>query len=96
MGLSGLGDLVLTCTDDQSRNRRFGLALAQGKSPDRIRSEIGQAIEGISTAATVVRLAQRYNVEMPVCAQVQCVIEGGVSAREAVQNLLARKPGPEL
>lgn len=96
MGLSGLGDLVLTCTDDQSRNRRFGLALAQGKPPDRIRSEIGQAIEGISTAATVVRLAQRYNVEMPVCAQVQSVIEGGVSAREAVQNLLARKPGPEL
>lgn len=96
MGLSGLGDLVLTCTDDQSRNRRFGLALAQGKSPDRIHSEIGQAIEGVSTAAAVVRLAQRHNVEMPVCAQVQRVIEGGISAREAVQHLLARKPGPEL
>lgn len=96
MGLSGLGDLVLTCTDNQSRNRRFGLALAQGKSPDQIRSEIGQAVEGISTAATVSKLAQRYKVEMPICAQVQKVIEGRLQPRDAVQELLTRKPGSEV
>lgn len=96
MGLSGLGDLVLTCTDDQSRNRRFGLALAQGKSPDEIRREIGQAVEGIDTAETVAKLAKRYKVEMPICAQVQRVIEGKLNARDAVHELLARRPGSEL
>lgn len=96
MGLSGLGDLVLTCTDNQSRNRRFGLALAEGKSPDQIRSEIGQAVEGIGTARSVARLAQHYQVEMPICTQVQRVIEGKINARDAVQELLARKPGSEL
>ena len=96
MGLSGLGDLVLTCTDNQSRNRRFGIALAQGKSPDEIRREIGQAVEGIRTAATVARLAEHYKIEMPICEQVLRVIEGKVGTREAVHELLARRPGSEL
>jgi len=96
MGLSGLGDLVLTCTDNQSRNRRFGLALAQGKSPDQIRNEIGQAVEGIGTAESVSRLARHYRVDMPICAQVQGIIEGRINARDAVQALLTRRPGSEL
>lgn len=96
MGLSGLGDLVLTCTDNQSRNRQFGLALAKGKSPEQIRGEIGQAVEGVNTASAVTRLAQRYNVEMPICAQVQRVIEGRISPRDAVHELLTRKPGSEV
>ena len=96
MGLSGLGDLVLTCTDDQSRNRRFGLALAQGKSPDQIRQQIGQAVEGIGTAESVSRLSRHYQVEMPICEQVQRIIEGKINARDAVHALLARRPGSEL
>jgi glycerol-3-phosphate dehydrogenase (NAD(P)+) len=96
MGLSGLGDLVLTCTDNQSRNRRFGIALAEGKPPDQVRSEIGQAVEGVRTAGIVVGLAKHYRVEMPICQQVLRVIEGEIGVREAVHELLARKAGPEL
>lgn len=91
MGLTGLGDLVLTCTDDQSRNRRFGLALAHGQSQQQARREIGQAIEGIRTAAVVNELAGRLNVDMPISEQVNNVIQGGMSAREAVQGLLNRE-----
>jgi len=96
MGLSGLGDLVLTCTDDQSRNRRFGIALAKGQSPDQIRQQIGQAVEGVGTAASVARLARQYQVDMPICEQVLKVIEGKIAARDAVHELLSRKPGSEL
>lgn len=96
MGLSGLGDLVLTCTDDQSRNRRFGIALAKDQSPDQIRQQIGQAVEGVGTAASVARLARQYQVDMPICEQVLKVIEGKIAARDAVHELLSRKPGSEL
>lgn len=96
MGLAGLGDLVLTCTDDQSRNRRFGLALARGHSPAEARTEIGQAIEGIRTAEAVAGLAARHGVEMPISAQVQDVIDGRIGAREAVHLLLTRERRPEL
>ena len=90
MGLTGLGDLVLTCTDDQSRNRRFGLALAQGKSEQQARREIDQAIEGIRTAAVVAELARKHAVEMPISEHVCKVINGEMTAREAVQSLLTR------
>lgn len=91
MGLTGLGDLVLTCTDDQSRNRRFGLALAKGKTPDEARKEIGQVIEGIRTAGVVRELAKTYNVEMPISEQVFHVLRGAIRARAAVQELLGRE-----
>jgi glycerol-3-phosphate dehydrogenase (NAD(P)+) len=96
MGLAGLGDLILTCTDDQSRNRRFGLALALGKSPDEAKKEIGQAIEGLVTAAIVQELAMRYEIEMPITEQVNNVLLSRCSPREAVQNLLAREPKAEM
>ena len=90
MGLAGLGDLVLTCTDDQSRNRRFGLALARGASPAEAAAGIGQVVEGIETSAQVMSLARRYGVEMPICEQVRAVVTGVRSAGEAVEALLAR------
>ena len=90
MGLAGLGDLVLTCTDDQSRNRRFGLALARGASPAEAVAAVGQVVEGIETSARVMALAQRFGVEMPICEQVRAVVTGASSAGEAVQALLAR------
>ena len=95
MGLAGLGDLVLTCTDDQSRNRRLGLALAQGvKLEDAVR-RIGQAIEGISTAAEATRIAAKYSIEMPIAGQVQQVLSGRIMPKTAVQNLLSRMPRNE-
>ena len=91
MGLAGLGDLVLTCTQDQSRNRRMGLALARGKSVSEAQAEIGQVVEGVRTAAALQQLRQRFGVEMPICDQVARVLQGECSAREAVQHLLARE-----
>ena len=90
MGLAGLGDLVLTCTDDQSRNRRFGLALARGAPPDEAAAALGQVVEGVETSAQVMSLARRYRVQMPICEQVRAVVTGASSAGEAVEALLAR------
>lgn len=96
MGLTGLGDLVLTCTDDQSRNRRFGLAIADGQSVDEAKRSIGQAIEGIRTATAISFLVDEYAIEMPISMQIHNVIRGKQTARQAVQNLLAREPKSEL
>ena len=96
MGLAGLGDLVLTCTDDQSRNRRFGLALARGAAPDEAAAAVGQVVEGVETSARVMGLARRFGVEMPICEQVRAVVTGASGAVDAVEALLARDAaGPE-
>ncbi|WP_417617652.1 NAD(P)H-dependent glycerol-3-phosphate dehydrogenase [Oceanisphaera sp.] len=90
MGMAGLGDLVLTCTDNQSRNRRFGLALGQGKDVQTAMAEIGQVVEGYRNAAEVQQLASRYGVEMPICDQVYQVLYQGKNAKEAAMTLLSR------
>ena len=69
MGLSGMGDLVLTCTDDQSRNRRFGLAIARGNTPAEAARSIGQVVEGQFAAGAVRSVARRLTLEMPICEQ---------------------------
>lgn len=91
MGLAGIGDLVLTCTDDQSRNRRLGLALSRGKSVAEAQEEIGQVIEGIHTAEVVHTLSARYSLEMPISEQVLMVIRGQLRPEAAVRNLLQRE-----
>ncbi len=90
MGLAGLGDLTLTCTDDQSRNRRLGLALARGLTIDEAKAEIKQEIEGINTAREVYFKAQELGVEMPITDQVYRILYEGQSPREAVKELLHR------
>jgi len=95
MGLSGLGDLVLTCTDDQSRNRRLGLALAAGESLEAASQRIGQAIEGVKTVKEVCVLASRFDIDMPISAEVLKVINNDCSPQAAVKNLLSRDPKPE-
>ncbi len=90
MGMAGLGDLVLTCTDNQSRNRRFGLALGQGKNVDTAQQEIGQVVEGYRNTKEVWMLAQRMGVEMPIVEQIYQVLYQGKDARMAAQDLLAR------
>ncbi|EMG6784394.1 NAD(P)H-dependent glycerol-3-phosphate dehydrogenase [Vibrio cholerae] len=90
MGMAGLGDLVLTCTDNQSRNRRFGLALGQGKDVDTAQTDIGQVVEGYRNTKEVWMLAKRMGVEMPIVEQIYQVLYQGKDARLAAQELLAR------
>ena len=94
-GLAGLGDLVLTCTDDHSRNRQFGLRLAKGESVEAAVAAIGQAVEGISAAREGHRLAQAQGQDMPITEGVYRVLYEGLPARQAVAELLARDPRPE-
>ena len=96
MGLAGLGDLILTCTDNQSRNRRFGYALAQGKTLSQAQTEIGQVVEGVRTSREVKRLAQQGGIDMPIVEQVDKVLQGLCTPNEAVQALLSRQPKPEF
>ena len=95
MGLAGMGDLILTCTDNQSRNRRFGLALGQGTSVATALSAIGQVVEGQTTTIEALRLARAYKVEMPITEQVGAVLAHGRPPRLAVESLLARDPKAE-
>lgn len=95
MGLAGMGDLVLTCTDDQSRNRRMGLALAGGKSIDEAQEEIRQVVEGVLAAKAVKQVADSLSVEMPICQQIYRILYEGVPPREAVGALMGRELKPE-
>ena len=92
MGLSGLGDLVLTCTDNLSRNRRFGLALARGLNTEQAIQEIGQAVEGIYTTAEAYRLSDQKAVDMPIVNEVYDVLYQDKDPLAAVHSLLARAP----
>ncbi len=95
MGLAGLGDLVLTCTDDQSRNRRFGRALAAGKPVAEAIAEIGQVVEGYHAAKAVHFVAEKHDVEMPICNFVYDVLHRGVPLKDVVASMLAREVTPE-
>ena len=95
MGLAGLGDLVLTCTDDQSRNRRFGRALAAGKPVEEAIAEIGQVVEGYHAARAVHEVAAKHGVEMPICGYVYDVLHRKVPLKDVVGSMLARTITPE-
>ncbi len=95
MGLACMGDLVLTCTDDQSRNRRVGLGLGQGGTLDEIMANIGQEAEGVQSAAAAWELSQKLDVAMPITEQVYNVLYRDLPALKAVQNLLHRDPKHE-
>ena len=94
-GLAAMGDLVLTCTDDQSRNRRMGLALAAGQGVERAVAEIGQVVEGVKAAKAVYEQARRLGVEMPIVEQVCRIVHEGVDPREAGRALMTRASGAE-
>ena len=91
MGLAGLGDLVLTCTDDQSRNRRFGMALGRGESPVQAHAAIDQVVEGVGAAQAVRSVAQDLQVDMPICREIHQIIHEGKPIRAAVQALMGRE-----
>lgn len=95
IGLAGLGDLVLTCTGDLSRNRRLGLDLGAGKSLAESVQAIGQVVEGISTSEEIWRMAQRHGVDMPISEQVYGIIHQAWSPKQCLRDLLAREQKPE-
>ncbi len=95
MGLAGLGDLVLTCTGDLSRNRRLGIALGRGVPLPQAVAGIGQVVESIVTVDEVVRLAQRHGIELPIAEQVQRVLHEEITPVEGLQALMAREQKPE-
>ncbi|MEW7981644.1 MAG: NAD(P)-dependent glycerol-3-phosphate dehydrogenase [gamma proteobacterium symbiont of Phacoides pectinatus] len=95
ISLGGLGDLVLTCTDDLSRNRRMGLALARGLGIDEARAEIGQEVEGIMAAREIHHRAQTLGIEMPLTEQTYRVLYQGLDPRNAAHNLFMRSPKAE-
>jgi len=96
MGLAGMGDLILTCTGDLSRNRRVGLALAEDKLLPQILEELGHVAEGVYTAREVAKLAQKLAVDMPISSAVAAVLDGRLSAAKALEQLMARDPREEV
>ncbi|WHZ19845.1 MAG: Glycerol-3-phosphate dehydrogenase [NAD(P)+] [Rhodanobacteraceae bacterium] len=95
MGLAGLGDLVLTCTGQLSRNYRFGFALGQGVPLQQALADIGQVVEGAVTADEVMRLAARHGLDLPISQHVQAVLRGDMTPTDALHSLLARERKPE-
>lgn len=96
MGLAGIGDLVLTCTDNQSRNRRLGLALGRGEGLAQAIEAIGQAIEGLKSSHSIHLLAERTHIEMPICQQVHDILYANKAPQDAVKTLLSRGAKPEF
>lgn len=95
MGLAGMGDLILTCTGDLSRNRRVGLALAAGKTLAQAVDELGHVAEGVMTAREVAQLSARLNVDMPISSAVAALLDGRIGAAEAMEQLMSRDPREE-
>jgi glycerol-3-phosphate dehydrogenase (NAD(P)+) len=96
MGLSGLGDLVLTCTGDLSRNRQVGLLLAQGQTLDQAVASLGHVAEGVYSARTVAQRAHSLGVDMPITHSVVALLDGRIRPADAVASLMGRAPVPEL
>jgi glycerol-3-phosphate dehydrogenase (NAD(P)+) len=95
MGLAGMGDLILTCTGDLSRNRRVGLLLAEGKALEDISRELGHVAEGVPAAREVARRATELGIDMPITRAVAAVLDGRITPRAAVEQLMARDPTHE-
>ncbi|MPN52455.1 Glycerol-3-phosphate dehydrogenase [NAD(P)+] [bioreactor metagenome] len=90
MGLSGIGDLIVTCTSMHSRNRRAGIMLGEGKSLDETLEAVHMVVEGVNTAQAAYDLAKKYNVEMPITKEINEVLFGGKDPRVAVTDLMMR------
>ncbi len=95
LSLAGIGDLVLTCTDDQSRNRRFGKAIGQGLSVEQAKAQVGQSVEGLNNTSLIYSLAQALNVDMPITEQVYRVLYKNHAPKDVIQELLERAPKVE-
>lgn len=96
MGLSGIGDLLLTCTDNQSRNRRMGLLLGEGKSIEEAQQIIGQTVEGVSTASEALQYAERYSVRVPIIEITWKILTQQVSSKDALYQFISDGPKQEI
>ena len=94
-GLTGLGDLVVTCTSMHSRNNRCGMLIGQGKAPDEAVREVGMVVEGLNALPAALKLGKKYGVELPIIEGVHGIVDLGVSPREMVAELMRREPKPE-
>ena len=95
MGLAGLGDIILTCTDNQSRNRRFGLSIGQGKSVKEAEVEVGQTVEGLRAASAIYNKARELELDLPIIEEVYRVLYDGKDPHDAVRDLESRPQGHE-
>lgn len=95
-GLTGLGDLIVTCTSMHSRNRRCGIMMGEGKTVEEAKEEIGMVVEGLSTAEAAGALAEKYNIEMPITQCICLMIEGKITAIQAVEILMGRETKNEM
>ncbi len=95
-GLTGIGDLVVTCTSRHSRNRRTGIALGQGQTLEDILAEMNMAVEGVRTTKAIIKLKEKYNVSLPISEEVYKVLFQGVNPKEGVVNLMTRDPVKEI
>lgn len=95
LGLAGVGDLVLTCTDNQSRNKRFGLFLGEGASLEEAEKRVGQVVEGKHNAAQICAIAQKHQIEMPLCTQIDLLLKNKINVVDAAKNLMNRPPKEE-
>lgn len=91
MGLSGIGDLIVTCTSMHSRNRRAGIMLGEGKSLDETLKSVHMVVEGVNTAAAAYKLGEKYGVEMPITREANDILFNGKNARNAVNSLMTRE-----
>lgn len=91
MGLAGIGDLIVTCTSMHSRNRRCGIMIGEGVSPEEAVKRVGMVVEGIYTTEAAYEMSRRYDIEMPITEQLYHVIKGEVSGPDAVRNLMLRR-----
>lgn len=96
MGLAGLGDLILTCGDNQSRNRRMGLAIGKGKNMEAAEKEIGQVVEGKHSADLIEKLAAKHGVTMPICHTVSQILQGNINAKECFMELMAQSSASKI
>lgn len=94
-GLAGLGDLVLTCTSDMSRNRTVGIAIGSGYSPEEIVNDMDQVVEGVRTTRAAHELGRKLDVELPIIQGIYSILYEGVAPSEALARLMAREPKPE-
>lgn len=90
MGLAGVGDLLLTCTDNQSRNRRFGIQLGRGATEEEAKKSIGQVVEGYQNAMQIHNIAQKHKIDMPICTEVYAILKGEKTPFAAAQYLMSR------
>ena len=95
-GLSGVGDLIVTCTSMHSRNRRAGILIGKGETPEHAVKEVGMVVEGMNALPAALELAERYQVEMPIVQTVNAIVNKGMSAAEAVKSLMERGLKNEL